>query len=51
MSIDVRASLSVLGRFFMLSGGGGGGGKMNDVSLKKKKKIMNTLMISDKENS
>jgi len=34
MSIDVRASLSVLGKFFILSGGGGGGGKRTSVPLK-----------------
>lgn len=31
----MRASLSVLGKFFILSGGGGGGGKKTSVSLKK----------------
>jgi len=35
MSIDVRASLSVLGKCFMLSGGGGGGGKRTCLSLNK----------------
>lgn len=30
----MRASLSVLGKFFMLSGGGGGGGKRNCVPFK-----------------